>query len=330
MKSLALSVLISVMTLLHSATAQLNANAQGCVIYKPASSGVPLVEEFLSITDFGTNISLKTLSGENMRIFHGQDPIVVPYPSNKTATKATAYAALARARTILPKSTRRWDSIATAWAALPNNAKPLTPKPPLEAEMDLQKRKGESLTTKDGAVYHNILVTSTTPAYITVQHENGVTRIMLETLAGELQKQYGYDPAKAADYLRSEALAEAERAREKRITEKIADFDKLSIYVKGEVDQVINEQGGISFTGTAYRVNPARSSNGTTSLKKEYVGSTGKIFILGQFKGMIDGGEWEGQIWPAGTFTYESVGAGTKTISRWSVNRLQSISELTK
>jgi len=189
----------------------------------------------MSITDHGTNIIIKMPGGDNLRIFHGQNPVIVPYPSNKTATKETADAALAKARALLPKSSRRWDSIAAAWASAPKNIKVVTPKPAVAPDITLPKPKGESLTTSDGRVYHDVVITSSTPAYISLQHDEGATRVMLDKLPAELQKKYGYDPVKAQEYLQAEAIAEAERARMKRVAHHVAEFDKLSIYAEGNV-----------------------------------------------------------------------------------------------
>ena len=328
MKSLIFSLLFFSSLALQSVTAQHNANAQGCVIYKPASSGVPLYEEFVSITDFGTNIIVKTLSGENLRIFHGQNPVIVPYPSNKTATKEVADAALAKARALLPKSSRRWDSIAAAWASIPKTIKAVTPKPSVTSDVEPAKPQGESITTIEGRVYKNVVITSATPAYISVQHDDGVARLMLDKLPKELQKKYSYDPVKAGEYLRSEAIAEAEQARMERVAQEVAEFDKLSMYARGTVIQVLSE--GVMFVGSGFAADPANNNNQAGANDKNFKGNTGRIFILCDSNGMIDGQKWSGRIWPSGTYRYESVGAGIKTISQWSTSRLEAIRELSK
>ncbi len=65
--------------------------------------------------------------------------------------------------------------------------------------------------TVDGITYSNVTWRSVTPATVSIFHRTGVASIPLEKLPPELQKKFGYDPAKAADWQKREAAADAVR-----------------------------------------------------------------------------------------------------------------------
>jgi hypothetical protein len=192
----------------------------------------------------------------------------------------------------------------------------------------------DDIRTRDGKVYKNATITTVTPAYVSITYSEGVARVMLRDLPEELQKKYGYDSEKATQQLTAEAHAYDEAALQAKIDTSLADFDKLALYVDGQVSQV--PEGGILFKGSAYRFQSSewsqRSKSGEVFIhgntEKALVGDTGLIFIAGSFPGVVDGDRWAGQIWPAGTYKYESVGAGTKTIYRWATTREAALSLL--
>ncbi len=185
----------------------------------------------------------------------------------------------------------------------------------------------DAIRTRDGKLYKNATITTVTPAYVSITHSEGVVRVMLENLPEELQKKYGYDPEKAAQHLSAEARVQQQAYEQSQAAASLADFDKRALYVEGSVSQV--PEGGILFKGSAYRFESSewsqRSKSGEVfahgDTQRKLVGNTGLIFIAGSFPGVIDGDDWKGWIWPAGTYKYESVGAGTKTIERWAKTR---------
>jgi hypothetical protein len=70
----------------------------------------------------------------------------------------------------------------------------------------------------DGVIYSNVTFGAVTPATVTVSHKTGVAKIPLEKLSPALQKQFSYDPQKAADYRAAEARqAELAQAREREL-----------------------------------------------------------------------------------------------------------------
>jgi len=63
--------------------------------------------------------------------------------------------------------------------------------------------------TVDGITYSNVTWRTVTPATVSILHATGAASIPLERLPPELQKQFGYDPKKAAAYNATARNAEA-------------------------------------------------------------------------------------------------------------------------
>ncbi len=84
--------------------------------------------------------------------------------------------------------------------------------------------------TVDGITYHNVRFVHPTPATVTIYHSTGVATIPLAKLPPELQKQFGYEPQAATQWLAAQqkidaATAEAQRqqaVRWKAAQDKIA------------------------------------------------------------------------------------------------------------
>jgi hypothetical protein len=66
--------------------------------------------------------------------------------------------------------------------------------------------------TIDGVQYENVRWGRVTPATVTIFHKTGVASIPLGKLPPDLQKKFGYDPQKAAEWIKAEAQAEQQRA----------------------------------------------------------------------------------------------------------------------
>lgn len=62
-------------------------------------------------------------------------------------------------------------------------------------------------------VYTNVKVTSVTPAWLSIVHSMGVTRVPLAELEPEIQQRYEYDSAKAQAFLEAERKAKEEAVR---------------------------------------------------------------------------------------------------------------------
>jgi tetratricopeptide (TPR) repeat protein len=65
----------------------------------------------------------------------------------------------------------------------------------------------------DGYPYRDVRIKDSTPATVTILHSSGVAVLPIAKLPPELQKQLAYDPAKAAEWTRSQQAQEAEWTR---------------------------------------------------------------------------------------------------------------------
>ncbi len=65
--------------------------------------------------------------------------------------------------------------------------------------------------TVDGITYSNVTWRTVTPATVSIFHQTGVASIPLEKLPPELQKRFGYDTQKAAEYRAAERSTETAR-----------------------------------------------------------------------------------------------------------------------
>jgi hypothetical protein len=70
--------------------------------------------------------------------------------------------------------------------------------------------------TVDGITYHNVRFVHPTPATVTIYHSTGVATIPLARLPPELQKQFGYDPQAATQWLAAQQQIDAATAETQR------------------------------------------------------------------------------------------------------------------
>ncbi len=73
--------------------------------------------------------------------------------------------------------------------------------------------KLDELKTNDGKIYKGVTIREVTLSQVKIFHESGATSILLSNLPAELQKEFDYDPEKAAAF----AQGEAEELRNKRL-----------------------------------------------------------------------------------------------------------------
>ena len=196
--------------------AQSGSVAKGCIIFKPGNSAVPLIEEFTSFVDYGTNISIKTVAGDTIRIFQSQNPIAVPYPTDETATPDSAAIALQKARVVLPRAAKRWDAIAALWAAKASKTAPpmaqtdQTPK--VHADSDKNAAgSGKIVKLLSGGQLVNPVVQSRDDLSARITHADGSGTFQWSEFSKGDQLAFGY--------VREEAIARTEDARKRAIAD---------------------------------------------------------------------------------------------------------------
>lgn len=79
---------------------------------------------------------------------------------------------------------------------------------------------GFDIVTRKGQIYRHVESIKVEPDGIRFSHEQGTAKLPFEELQSDLQKQYGYDPQKAAAFRASVAAEKAEAAEKAAIQER--------------------------------------------------------------------------------------------------------------
>ncbi len=95
--------------------------------------------------------------------------------------------------------------------------------------------RAEDWTTPDGKTYEDVQVLSYNAAYVTILDKDGGGRIALSSLPPDVQKRFGYDPAKAPAIV---AATEAADQRDKQAV--IAERDRMRIAEERQMDAISN------------------------------------------------------------------------------------------
>lgn len=186
------------------------------------------------------------------------------------------------------------------------------------------------LKVSGGKTYVGVTIRKIEPDGISIMHESGTAKVKFSEMEEEVRKQFGYDPAAAAEHaaLVAEARREAalrEAARREAYQEKIRDaaFKELLRKAGREVWlEVIQNAGDYSLCrwGEIEKF-PVMDHSGLSPKIKGYSKAKGEeqetwiaVYGLG---GVVDKDEWIGTLYPAGNVSYESVGGGGRTVSAW-------------
>jgi hypothetical protein len=190
-------------------------------------------------------------------------------------------------------------------------------------------------TTLDGKTYKDVHVVKIEPDSVTILDDDGGAKIMMTNLPPALQKQCGYDPAKAAAFESNEkaAVDKAEQAALKKKIETL--LSELACPVHGKIVQVLN--GGFlaelevesTRTVAVSHQNVNTQAYGlaapivttTTENKNITVGeSIGTVFVSCDPTGLIDDQEWEGVVWKSGTYSYTTVEGAPRTVAKYTTS----------
>ena len=105
----------------------------------------------------------------------------------------------------------------------------------------------DTITTISGTTYLDASVTKTTPTAISISHSTGMAKIPFKDLPAALQKKYGYDPAKAAEYEAQEAQRAAEqkqRAEAQRLQADQENAEREQARTAKEQAELAQQQAG--------------------------------------------------------------------------------------
>lgn len=103
------------------------------------------------------------------------------------------------------------------------------PPPATPSDSQIKGEKFPVLTTNSGKEYRKVTVRNVTPFDISVLHESGITKVQLADLSQDLQKHFGYDPAKADVYQKQQVAyqKQQEKAEASREAADVATSDTI-------------------------------------------------------------------------------------------------------
>jgi hypothetical protein len=168
----------------------------------------------------------------------------------------------------------------------------------------------ETNLTVDSVVYSNVVFKTATPATVTIFHSTGVATIPLYKLPPDLQKQFGYDPAKAEAYDKAYATAKAKYDEEKATANANAELLQKAEEIDGAVFDIEKE---------GFLMSRFTNEWGMTRCGGQWLhNQLPNVFVVGAKQdGLIDGTPVKLKCIPDGTYTYVGTDAGSHTVSRY-------------
>ena len=201
---------------------------------------------------------------------------------------------------------------------------------------------GEDITIRDGTVFKNASITTTTAAYVTVVHDDGTARIKISDLPDELQKKYAFDPHRSNQEMIAENVDAQHRAnaknRELIIKQRKEKLDQLTETKWISVIQILDE--GLLVQETVYtpqygsyitEVTPARGINGDPPKpmkvqKTVQVGdkrSVGSVIYLKGWGAETVGNFRKCPMWKIGKYSYKTLLGESRTIDKYTTSRME-------
>jgi len=161
--------------------------------------------------------------------------------------------------------------------------------------------------TVDGVTYEDVRWGTATPSAVTIFHKTGIASVPLAKLPPDLQKQLGYDSAKAEAFITEERKLAAHQAERERKRKELEEKAKNASTVSSRVLQVLAD-GLLVETYDPY----------------DYVGASpvgwrGPFFVTGvpNFRRYVEqgGGRW--LLCPDGVFSYTDVQGGQRQVAKF-------------
>ena len=171
--------------------------------------------------------------------------------------------------------------------------------------------------TVGGETYSNVTFGASTPASLSIRHSTGVASIPFAKLPPEIQKQFGYDPQKAGEYLKSLAAAakfaadqaEQERQRnaerQKQLADKAVNCNK---HCTGKVLQVLSD-GVLVEAGMESELGQL---GGITHRNETLV-----WFVTPKYEGLVDGDWVDFDAIDGGSYEYVTAIGSKATVRHW-------------
>ena len=194
MKAIFAALVLCGQTILVQAADNTPAIPVGCVVFKRVTDAGARFSEYRSYKDFGTTIVVIDGTGDELRLFGGQGPIFIPYPSDKAADRQKTLSLLQLARKTYPDLSRRLALVEKAWVEAPVRTAPAPAVPQASIAVG-----GTEIVTTNGTRYSNARVTSVDGDVLTIAHDAGVARVRFTDLPDDARKKYGVAATKGAE-----------------------------------------------------------------------------------------------------------------------------------
>lgn len=186
----------------------------------------------------------------------------------------------------------------------------------------------------NGQTYEGVTYQSHTPSRLSIMHESGVASLPIGGLPADLREKLGYsdDAARAAEQQAAEQQAQLQAAQVEaaRATAIKQSLEKLGQTINSRIFQVIPD--GVLIDSTVYvqgiitnthevSANNLLRPEATKLVVSKREGLVSKrlsegeyVFVRTDQRGYIDGSDYTGTVYPIGTYTYETVAGGSKTL----------------
>lgn len=164
-----------------------------------------------------------------------------------------------------------------------------------------------SLKLTDGTEYRDAFVKSVTPAELHLTHLKGYSRIPLSKLPPELQKEFGYDGAKAALWREQTGNTPTQQAaRQESINAYLAQKKgadaaraKLKAWQNASAILMTGEVTDVSRAGVWLKDAKAATETGKGQV----------IFVTGELGTLHKGNRFSAKMWPVGAVKRDEVGS---------------------
>jgi hypothetical protein len=186
----------------------------------------------------------------------------------------------------------------------------------------------------NGQTYEGVTYQSHTPSRLSIMHESGVASIPIGSLPAELRQKLGYseETARAAEQQAAEQQAQfnAAQAQQARAAEIKKTLEKVANTISSRIFQVVPD--GVLIDSTVYvqgvitnthevSANNLLRPEATKLVVSRREGLVSKrlsegdyVFVRTEQSGYIDGADYIGTVYPIGTYSYETVAGGSKTL----------------
>jgi hypothetical protein len=189
--------------------------------------------------------------------------------------------------------------------------------------------RGEDITTTKGETYKSVTISRTEPDGIVVVSKTGIVKLPFTELSEEVQRKYGYNAEKAAQYsaTQSEHQRQAEQAsseaRSAAAQQKVSEFAKTERLNQERAAQRARHQAAADKVAaiTPKEVYEVRISQALDDGALAYIGNSDEPVFLRGFTNAVDGDRYYNQsLYQCGVYRYQTTMGAAKTIHAYTTS----------